>query len=245
VARRAPEEEIVHTNRIAPAGFLLALVGCSSTIDRGRMHEDLQHGDLEFSSRTVKEIEAIRPQIQVPFRLAVAPPVWRREATWSREELAEIESWGPELSKLGLVTELVVIPEATYAMNAGSTSEGWLERLRVAAARHHADAVLVIRDVEDTSSWMNVLSILDLTIVGAWIFPGHQAESVSMMEGLVIDNRNEYLYCSGHGEGSAKVTQPLAYMEVGDLRREARVSALKQLKGTMIEKARSLLAGGT
>lgn len=217
------------------------LIGCTSTIDRGRLHEQLSAESPVFSTKTVEEVEAIRPQLKVPFRLAVAPPLWRRDKTWSREERAEIESWGPELTKMGLVSELVIVPSATWDLDADAKSTSWLEHLRVAAARHHADAVLVIRDVDDTSTWMNALSILDLTIVGAWIFPGHSAEAVSLMEGLVIDNRNEYLYCSGQGEGSKRVTLPLAYIEEGELADQARLAALKSLEAVLLERARTAL----
>src|SRR5262245_57653785 len=162
---------------LAPACLILASA-CSSTIDRGKMHRDLEGQGLEFSSKTVQEVEAIRPQLALPIRLAVAPPLWRSDPTWSREELAEIEAWEPELKQSGLVSELVVIPVATYEIGGQGLGKGWLEKLRIAAARHHADALLIVRDVDDVSQWGNFLAVLDLTIVGCWIVPGHQAESV-------------------------------------------------------------------
>lgn len=222
-----------------PLATLLA--SCSSTIDRGRMQQELATAAPEFSSQTVEEIEKIRPQLSIPFRLAVAPPIWREDLQWSREERAELESWGAELKGIGLVSEFVLIPSVTYEISAAS-KRGWFEQLRAAAARHHADAVLVVRDVDDTSQWVNVLSVLDLTIVACWFVPGHSAEAVSLMQALVLDNRNEYLYASAVGEGSARGTRPFAYLDAEEYRREARVLALKDLKESLLAQAKTEMA---
>ena len=67
----------------------------------------------------------------------------------------------------------------------------------------------MIRDIDDTSMWGNPLTVLYATVIGCWIVPGSTAETVSMMQGVVIDNRNEYLYASYESEGSSKVTKPV------------------------------------
>jgi len=229
--------------RVAPAGPILAALfaSCSSTIDRGRMQQELATATPEFSSQTVEEIEKIQPQLSVPFRLAVAPPIWRKELHWSREERKELESWGPELKAIGLVSEFILIPSVTYEISAAN-QRGWFEQLRTAAARHHADAVLVVRDVDDTSSWVNVLSVLDLTIVACWFVPGHHVEAVSLMQALVLDNRNEYLYASAEGEGSVVKVLPFAYVDAEEYRQEARLAALKDLKEGLLARARAEMA---
>lgn len=226
--------------RALPAILLAVtlLASCSSTVDRGRMRSQLAGASPEFTSKTVEEIEKLQPQLPVPFRLAVAPPIWRQDLQWSREERAELETWGPELKAMGLVSEVVVMPSITYELGAGG-KKGWFEQLRQAAARHHADAVLVIRDVDETSHWVNVLSILDLTIVGAFIAPGHSAEAASLMQALVLDNRNEYLYASAEGEASVITTQPLAYLEVEKRLSDARLAALRDLKVSLFAKAKA------
>lgn len=223
------------------AGVAVAVAGCSSTIDRGRMQRDLEQKDVQFTSRSVQEIEALRPQLEIPFRLAVAPPIWRDDATWTREEREELEAFGKELREIGLVSEFVLIPSVTYEIGGGSAKGDWFGRLREAAARHHADAVLVVRDIDDTSQWANVLSVLDLTIVGCWFVPGHSAEAFSIMQALLIDNRNEYLYASAEGEGAAKDTQPFAYLDGDALRKEARTAALRDLRADLSGKARDVM----
>jgi len=193
---------------------------------------------FEFSSKNVQEIESIRPQLHAPFRLAVAPPLWRNDLRWTGAERTEIESWKREFVDAGLASDVVLIPSITYEMGSG-TPAGRLEQVREAAARHHADALLLIRDVDDQSSWSNALSLLDLTIVGCWLVPGHSAEAVSMMQALVVDNRNEYLYASCEAEGACATTKPVAYLDTRKLRTDARVAALRELKTGLLCRAKA------
>lgn len=201
------------------------------------MHRDLAREEFEFSSKSVKEIEEIRPQLDAPFRLAVAPPLWRGDLHWTSAERAEIESWRRELVDSGVVSDLVLIPSVTYEM--GSDKKSWFLQVREAAARHHADAVLVIRDIDDTSMWGNPLTVLYATVIGCWIVPGSTAETVSMMQGVVIDNRNEYLYASYESEGSSKVTKPVQTIDWEKMRADARIAALRDLKTGLLSRAKA------
>jgi rhombotail lipoprotein len=214
------------------------------------MHRDLAQetqsfsSKLEFSSKSVQEIEAIKPQLHAPIRLAVAPPLWRRDLHWTSGERAEIESWRQELVDSGFVSDFVLIPPITYELGGGAAAgaKSTFEQVREAAARHHADAVLVIRDVDDTSEWGNPLSILYATIVGCWVVPGTSGEAVSMMQGLVIDNRNEYLYASYESEGSSKTTKPVQSLDFDALRLAARVTALREMKNGILARTKAEIA---
>ena len=205
------------------------------------MHRDLAQESLEFSSKSVQEIEAIRPQLHAPIRLAVAPPLWRSDLHWTSGERAEIESWRKDLVDSGVVSDLVLIPSITYELGAHNARSGF-EQVRQAAARHHADAVLVIRDIDDTSTWGNPLSILYATVVGCWVVPGTTGEAVSMMQGVVIDNRNEYLYASFESEGASKATKPLQSLDFDELRLGARVAALREMKNGILARAKAEIA---
>ena len=211
------------------------------------MHRELSQespgipGKLEFSSRSVEEIDSIRAQLRVPFRLAVAPPLWRSDLHWTAGERAEIESWRKELVDSGVVSDLVLIPPITYELGRHDPKSAF-EQVREAAARHHADAVLVIRDVEADVTRQNPLSVLYLTIVGCWVVPGTTGEAVSMMQGVVIDNRNEYLYASFESEGASKATKPVQSLDFDELRLGARVAALREMKNGILARAKEEIA---
>jgi hypothetical protein len=221
------------------------LLGCASRIDRGRLHAQLFAEDPFLNSKTAAEVEAIRPQLQMPFRLAVAPPLWRRHGTWSREERDEIESWGPELVRMGLVSSFVLVPSTAGDLDGDVNPAPWLDHLRVAAGRDRADAMLVIRDACAASYSWSLLSILDLTLIGAWIVPSHPCEADSVMEGTVVDIRDGHVCCRAQSEGSYRVIIPLPYLQVPKLQAQARLSALRSLRRTLIDRLPyALVAGG-
>lgn len=218
------------------------LGACSSTIDRSAMHKQLVEGKRLFATQTLAEAEGTQPQLSVPFRVAVAPPMWRANPRWTEKERAIIESWGADAKATDLVSSLEMIPAVSVELSKGGNGDDWLDAVRVAAARQHADAVLLIRDVEDSSEWLNVLSILDLTIVGAFVFPGHKTEAVSMMDALLLDNRNLYLYATAEAEGHAEDTTTYAKLDSDGLIEEARRKALQRLGQELLAKARTIAA---
>ncbi|MFN0242676.1 MAG: hypothetical protein ACKVWV_07260, partial [Planctomycetota bacterium] len=85
------------------------------------------------------------------------------------------------------------------------------------------------------------LSILDLTIVCAFFVPGHTGEAVSMMDALLLDNRNLYLYATAESEGHAKKTSAYTELREEELVDEAREKALKRLGQNLLEQARTHL----
>ncbi|MFN0243176.1 MAG: hypothetical protein ACKVWV_09825, partial [Planctomycetota bacterium] len=184
------------TRILIPTVLLFTASACSSTIDRSRMHTKLAERGRIFATQTLAEAEETQPQLTIPFRVAVAPPMWRSNPRWTEKERAIIQGWGAEAKSTGLVSAFEMIPAASWELSKSSDDQSGLESLRVAAARQHADALLVIRDIDDWSQWINPLSILDLTIVCAFFVPGHTGEAVSMMDALLLDNRNLYLYAT-------------------------------------------------
>ena len=214
------------------------------------MRSDLVQEPL-FEVQVLADIEEIQPSLSAPFVLAVAPPrsfrseqhAWEGERetiqgfrSWSEKERSLIESWEPELARLGLVSDLVVMPALSIELDA---TQGTAGALRAAAARHRADAVLIISEVEDASNWLNPWSILDLTIVGAWFAPGHDVEVVSILEGALIDTHTGYLHASGQAEGTARARRAWTYVNDPELKQEARQKALAGLERVVLERARA------
>jgi rhombotail lipoprotein len=218
------------------------------------MRADLEQAPL-FESQTLAEVEGLEPELTTPFAVAVAPPrshrseqlAWQgsRETvqgfrSWSEEERRVIASWKEELARTGLVSDLIVMPVLATELDA---TGGLLEALRVAAARHQADAVLIVSEVEDSSNWLNPWSILDLTIVGAWFAPGHDVEVVTILEGALIDVHTGYLYASGQAEGTARERRAWAYVNDPELKQTARRKALAGLEQVILERADAAARG--
>lgn len=224
---------------LAPALIVcLASVGCASGFNPSLMREQLRQQRLEFSSLDVKQIEEVRPQIHLPMRVAVAPPFGYRQ--WTKEDKELFSECEKELRREGIVSEIILIPHLVVEMSSGrSRQQSRMHALRQGAARYGADALLLINAITDTDKYANILSVLDLTIVGMLVVPGHHAEAVTIMEGLLIDNRNEFLYMSARGEGKGHNIQTFANWDVEPPTETSRTRALKDLLETFAKDARA------
>jgi hypothetical protein len=223
--------------RILSCALLTGLaLGCSTGFSRGEMESSLRASNPSYvsSGLTVEEVEKLRPQIKLPVRLAVAPPTvsyrrWWGSAdlgTWSPEEIAEIESWEEPLRSAGVVADLIILPSSLVEQCLSDDPACSLRAQRAAAARVQADALLLINLATAVDEYANPASVLNITIVGMWLAPGHHRDALTIAEGVMIDNRNEYLYAFARGEGETHTVRPLVYADAWKAVRPSRLKAL-------------------
>ncbi|MBI3854872.1 MAG: hypothetical protein HY293_04195 [Planctomycetes bacterium] len=219
-----------------------AATGCATGFDLPAMTEALQEERRLFTDdEDVLKIDQLRPQIQFPFRLAVVPPMQVTRGYWSEPrglmegEREEILKWGEKLQKEGVVSEFMIIPQMLLDLGPDRSRASYVKSVRVAAARMQADAVLFLRTVTDTDSYINPLGVLDITIVGMFLIPGHQRDALTIVEGMVIDNRNQFLYFAGSGDGTGSATAPLAMFDRRDAVAESRRNALRAFGETLVK----------
>jgi rhombotail lipoprotein len=224
------------------------------------LQEELDSQPPLFTDADIAELEALAPQLPDPFRLGIAPPLgleldgsydWcrplrvrpellppRKEAAryatfgaWDAEEAAVIEEWGRRFREAGIVSEVVLLPRFLVQGNPTDKPESFLPSLRRAAARHHVDAVLVVNRLSASQSHMTLLSVLDLTLVGAYIVPSYEVSSMTVVEAALVDTRNGYLYASARGDGCAERYRPAMQIDRGfdEGEARARVEALEDL----------------
>ncbi len=235
----------------------------SSPVSMDELRQGLDRESLTFTDRTVEEIAGLQAELPRPFRLAIAPP---REVVssqfnfytgqggtgsgsadvWTSKEREVIQAWNERFRERGWLVDLVILPYSLVVpgvadadLREGST---YLERVRVAAARERADAVLVIQSNSAAYSEFTPWAVLDLTLVGAMIFDAHRVHAATVMEGLLFDTRNEYLYLSASGEASMKDRTP-AFMISQTERRlleRSRLAALRSLAERLNERVIAL-----
>jgi rhombotail lipoprotein len=206
----------------------LSAVGCSASFNPRAMEERQWGGEKFFTDDDLRRIEQLRPQLTPPIRLAIAPPMYEYGSPEQDGEREAIEAWSAELKKTGLVKEVILLPKILLGTpSQGRHTHDYFKAVRVAAARVQADAVLLMSSVTDVSSYLNPLSILDLTIVGIYVAPGHHKDAMTIVEGIVMDNRNEYVYWTGSAKATGTTTAPLVYIDKDDAIRKSRVAALK------------------
>jgi len=88
-----------------------------------------------------------------------------------------------------------------------------------------------------------VLSVLNLTLVGMVIVPGHHKEALTIIEGVVFDNRNEYVYLVASAEATSVATAPLALLDDRDASRKSRLGALHRFGDALAREAHRFRPG--
>ena len=238
--------------RVLSSALIAALMlGCSTGFSRGEMDSSLRASNPSYvsSGLTVEEIEKLKPQIKLPITLAVAPPTvsyrrwWGSQdlGTWSPEEIAEIESWEIPLTGAGVVTDLIILPSSLDEQCSWDDPGCQLRAQRAAAARVQADALLFINLATAVDEYANPASALNITIVGMWLVPGHHRDALTIAEGVMIDNRNEYLYAFARGEGETHTVRPLVYADSWKAVRPSRLKALASLGEELVKRASQLV----
>jgi rhombotail lipoprotein len=237
---------------VVPVIVILLLAGCASKkgFNRGAMTSAAQesHPLFQSSNLTIEQIEQLKAQVHLPVRLAVAPPIisygqrWgnRELNTWNTDETKEIESWAGPLKKAGVISEVVILPAVLLEKCQGHDPGCNLRVCRSATARIQADALLLINLASAVEKYTNQASLLDVTIIGLWLVPGHHRDALTIAEGVMIDNRNEYLYAYARGEAEEKTVRPYMYASSWKAVRPSRLRALQSFGREFIREAGQL-----
>jgi hypothetical protein len=230
-------------------GLALFALACSTGFSRGEMESAVRAAKPVFTSSglSVEEIEKLEPQVALPIRLAIAPPNvthqdWRARSLdiWSPDEIAVIERWKAPLSEAGVISDLLILPSGLAEQCEWRDAGCKLRVNREAAARVQADALLMLSIATDLDEYVNPLSVLNVTIVGMWLAPGHHRSALTIIEGVMLDNRNEYLYVFARGEGESSIVRPLVYADAYKAIEPSRVAALEAFGKEFVARASQL-----
>ncbi len=225
---------------------VLTLGGCATGFDRGALRERLATEPLQVTEQDIKAVRELKPQLRLPFKLGVylqsesrgpsygdpsglRPGAWY----WTDADKTEILSWRKRLTKEGIVSDLFLISDAASA-------DTDLKSVRLKAAQHGADAVLIIRGASQVDRYFNPLSLLYLTIVGSWIVPGTNVDALMILQGALWDVGNGYLYATADAEGETKTTGPSMLIGDKNALTESRKKALEDFGAEFIGRLRSL-----
>jgi hypothetical protein len=119
---------------------------------------------------------------------------------------------------------------------------GGLGALRIAAARAHADGLLLYSTEAGYEYRPNPLALSYLTIVGAFLAPGSRGSALALSRAVLVDVRTGYLYDVMEGYGEQGRVAPVAFLDEEALEHAARVAALNDLAKAAAEKVRRLAA---
>lgn len=191
-------------------------------------------------TKAIAEIRKLSPESQVPLKIAVMPS--GDAEGLSAEEVETIKDWGREIEKTGFAEKLEIVPKAMIpSCTTLDATDCFFSRSREVGARMGADAVLFLSDKTTTNSQANPFSILNITIIGAWLVPAHHRNSHSVYEASLFDINSGYLYAVSQGSGKHSILRPLAYADKSIAQNRARLNALADLGEKLTVTAKGLM----
>ena len=182
-----------------------------------------------MTEEDIKKALELKPQLPAPFKLAVffAPPKsgWRYGSswTWTGEDKDVLLQMKADLIKKNILSDMFVLPDSIF--------EGTDNRaIRLAAARAGADAVLIVNGVSSVDRYNNGWGGTYILIITPFFVPGTIADGLVMINAVMWDVRNQYLYLSAEAEGTAKQTKPAFFINENHLINDARSNAVAALR---------------
>ena len=219
---------------IAILAVLTTSCATSQGFDRGRLEQQLAADKVEITDEEISRILKLKPQIKFPIRLGVylkASPYSWSDLEWNLDKIDD--SWVMELKKAGIISDVVLVSPLTVAKDD-------LKNIRMGAARHGADVVLVVDSAYDIDRYNNVSAFLYLTIIGGYFVPGTHADALVLIKGAMWDVRNEYLYLTVGAEGEASKVGPAFLLENSESIRLAQDDAIEGFKKEFIKRMNNL-----
>ena len=179
----------------------------------------------EATNRAVAEILKIKPAVRFtkeePLTLAIAE-VGRTGVETIRQE--DKDAWRRSLERTGLV-KVIFISSVILSANPG------FHEMRLAAARLHADVVLLYAVADSEESRTNLSGLLYLTIAGTFFVPGSESAVLAFAKGACFDVENEYLEFTVEGEDERKSTRPYYFLD----KKQQRLDSRKAAMGILLE----------
>ena len=210
---------------------LSILSGCATSrgFNRTELREKMSAKDPTVTDEDIKKTLALKPQLPKPFKLGVifqAPEMRGNQGAarwmWSEDDRKKILAALDSLKTSHEVSDVFVVSDATI-------SETDLKSLRLAAARHGADAVLVVAGISDIDSYNTKWGWTYLALVTTLFVPASTNDALFLARATLWDVRNEFLYLAAEGESMKKETHPAAFTDERRQVEESKADAINAL----------------
>ncbi len=198
------------------AGLFLSLTACMQSVQTTSGREYLSRyptqGEMNKSpelrniDQEVTQVAAVEPLLRFPARIGLAKIEAGDLAPLSQAEadlwFAAVERLGADFGEFVPVSRLIaamLLPSPSAQQHQSHSLTEIIRKIRLTAARQHLDAVLLYEVYGKSERNSNLLSLLDLTIIGAYLSPGQSLKAEGYAKALLLDVRNGYPYGTADG----------------------------------------------
>ncbi len=190
----------------------------------------------EAANKAVKEVLEIRPAASFskdrPITLAIAEVGVNGIETIRQEDK---DAWRKSLESTGMV-------RVVFISSVILSGDPQFHEIRIAAARLHADVVLLYASASSTASSLNIWGFLYLTVLGLFISPGDENAVLTFAKGVCFDVENEFLEFAVEGEDERDSIGPWYFQDPDAMKAESRKAALEVLRNETVRAIQSRAA---
>jgi hypothetical protein len=219
----------------------MVVTGCASKgFNRGALEEQIGVQKPVVNEKEIKDILSKKPNLPKPFKLAVyfkrpgqkgqSKPKWR----WTDQDKDLILQISKELKLENTISEV-------FPILGNLVVDEDLKSIRIAAAKHNADAVIIVDGAGDMDKYINNWGWSYILLVTTAFVPGSESDTLFLTSASMWDVRNEYLYLSAEAEGKSSETHIALFgSKDEELIEKAKTASLQNLKNNIINMVKGL-----
>lgn len=211
------------------AAFLLQMGCASKGFNRGSLKEQAAVNKPSFDDKEIKEAFNKKPNLPKPFKLAVyfKGPAWKNGSyawRWTDQDKSSLDELAKELKDERIVSEVFPLIDSIV-------EETDVRSLRLTAAKHQADALLIVSGASEVDRYINKWGWSYILLVPTLFVQGSEADAIFVTSASLWDVKNGYLYLTAESEGIVKDKYAAAFGKSDkDLMNESRSVSLNNLK---------------
>lgn len=230
----------LHTCAIVAIAFFT--FGCASKgFNRGELLAQVGVVKPQYDDQDIKDAYNKKSNLPKPFKLGVyfkspknthGGTQWR----WSEQDKSLLEEIGAELKAAGVVSSVFPIVGSLV------TQED-LKSLRLVAAQHQADALLIVSGATQIDRYINNWGWSYILLLPTLFVPGSKADTIFLSNASMWDVKNGFLYLTAETEATSSETYIAAFGKndkelVNDAKTESliklKVELAKMVKGSKL-----------
>ncbi len=228
-------KRIFKLSLVIPALALIILAGCTMGYDKDAAERRLEKITLDNVSQKPN-------MIKTPLKVAAfsdmetmnSPSEFEESWDWSSGDKKLVASYLENLQELGYISDVFVIPDApNFSMND-------INYLINEARKQDADVLITLRGIIKVNRYFNPAAILDLTILGACLFPGSNCDALLLIHMDMWNVKDKNCILTVYGEGIKRISEPTFLMEPDDAIVSVRRDTLRKVLAEFKKRCREI-----
>ncbi len=198
---------------------MLILSGCASGLHKEKletlMSENAFKGELEPETKADYGKIAVWMNIETVNSKGEFEQKWK----WDKNDLNIVESYLSSLKKERKIS-------SHYFVKTSELAEKNFDSL-VKKTTEGTNSALIIRTFVETDRYFNPAAILDLTIIGAYWFPGSNRDALAKTRVELLDIASKKLIFASEGQGTTRLTKPSFLIDTEEVVSKAKSDSLR------------------